>query len=42
MLADPNTDSLKEVMEKYGLTKDEALGKFRLYNGWAVDKEGGQ
>lgn len=31
---DPNTDSHKEVLEKYGLTVDQALGKFKLYYGW--------
>lgn len=30
----PNTDAHKEVLQKYGLSLDEALGKFNLYYGW--------
>lgn len=30
----PNTDSHKEVLEKYGLTVEQAVGKFKLYYGW--------
>lgn len=30
----PNTDSHKDVLEKYGLTVEETLGKFKLYYGW--------
>lgn len=31
---DPNTDSHKEVLEKYGMTVEQALGKFKIYYGW--------
>lgn len=34
----PNTDSHKEVLEKYGLTVEEAMGKFELYYGGVDDK----
>lgn len=32
----PNTDAHKETLEKYGLSADEAIGKFRLYYGWTT------
>jgi coenzyme F420-reducing hydrogenase gamma subunit len=41
---DPSKNSHKEVLEKYGLTAEEVMGKFRLYTGWqeGQEKEGGQ
>lgn len=36
---DPNTDAHKEVLEKYGLTVEQALGKFKLYYGWTHCKK---
>lgn len=35
----PNTDSHKEVLEKYGLSVEQALGKFKLYYGWTHCKK---
>jgi coenzyme F420-reducing hydrogenase gamma subunit len=35
---DPNTDSHREVLEKYGLSVEQALGKFKLYFGWTNRK----
>lgn len=35
----PNTDSHREVLEKYGLTADQAMGKFRIYYGWTKKME---
>ena len=34
LVDDPNTDSQKEVLQKYGLTVEEALGKFRIFDGY--------
>jgi len=41
---DPNKDSHKEVLEKYGLTVEEVAGKFRIYTNWqdGFGKEGDQ
>lgn len=36
---DPNTDSHMEVLQKYGLSVGEALGKFKLYYGWTHCKK---
>lgn len=36
----PNTDSHKEVLEKYGLTVKQALEKFQLYYGWTKRRKG--
>jgi len=35
----PNTDAHKEVLEKYGLTVEQALGKFQIYYGWTNCKK---
>ena len=34
LVDNPNKDAHKEVLEKYGLTIDEVVNKFRLYFGW--------
>ena len=34
LVNNPNEDAHKEVLEKYGLTVDEVINKFRLYFGW--------
>lgn len=34
-LDNPNTDAHKEVLEKYGLSVEQALGKFQIYYGWS-------
>jgi len=34
LVDNPNENSHKEVLLKYGLTVDEAINKFRLYYGW--------
>lgn len=35
LIPDPNTDAEKEVLEKYGLTVDQAIGQFRLFLGYS-------
>jgi len=34
LVDNPNEDAHREVLEKYGLTLDEVVNKFRLYFGW--------
>jgi hypothetical protein len=34
----PNENSQKEVLIKYGLTVDDAISKFKLYFGWQERK----
>lgn len=34
LVDDPNTDSEKEILSKYGLTPEEVIAKFRLYDGY--------
>jgi len=35
----PNTDAHKEVLEKYGLTVEQALDTFKIYYGWTKCKK---
>jgi len=34
LVDDPNTDSEKEILQKYGLTVDDILKQYRLFNGY--------
>jgi coenzyme F420-reducing hydrogenase gamma subunit len=34
LVDDPNTNSEKDILRKYGLSVEEALGKFRLFDGY--------
>ncbi len=38
LVDNPNENSQKEVLIKYGLTVDDAISKFRLYFGWQEAK----
>lgn len=38
MVDNPNENSQKEVLIKYGLSVDDAIGKFKLYFGWEKKK----
>jgi len=38
LVDNPNENSHKEVLIKYGLTVDDAIGKFKLYFGWQEAK----
>jgi coenzyme F420-reducing hydrogenase gamma subunit len=38
LVDNPNENSQKEVLIKYGLTVDDAIGKFKLYFGWQEAK----
>ncbi len=35
LVPDPNTNAEKEVLQKYGLTVEEALGQFRIFLGYS-------
>ncbi|MBI2974716.1 MAG: NADH:ubiquinone oxidoreductase [Deltaproteobacteria bacterium] len=35
LIDNPNTDAHKEVLEKYNLTPQEVMNKFKLYFGWS-------
>jgi coenzyme F420-reducing hydrogenase gamma subunit len=35
LVDDPNIDSEKEILKKYGLTVEQALEKFKIYNTYA-------
>ena len=35
MVPDPNTNAEKEVLKKYGLTVDQAVGQFRIFLGYS-------
>lgn len=35
LVEDPNRNSQKDVLEEHGLTVEEALGQFRIFNGWS-------
>ena len=39
MVDNPNENSQKEVLVKYGLSVDDAIGKFKLYFGWQGKKK---
>lgn len=39
LVDNPNENSEKEVLIKYGLSVDDAIGKFRLYFGWQERKK---
>ena len=39
LLDDPNTDSHKEVLAKYGLTAQEVVNKFNLYFTWQMQEK---
>ncbi|MCK5627947.1 NADH:ubiquinone oxidoreductase [Candidatus Bathyarchaeota archaeon] len=39
LVDNPNENSHKEVLIKYGLTVEEAIGKFKLYFGWQEGKK---
>jgi hypothetical protein len=39
LVDNPNENSQKEVLIKYGLTVDDAIGKFRLYFDWQERKK---
>ncbi|KYK38720.1 MAG: NADH:ubiquinone oxidoreductase [Theionarchaea archaeon DG-70] len=39
LVDNPNQDAHTEVLEKYGLTVDEVVNKFRLYFGWQEGAE---
>jgi len=39
LVDNPNENSQKEVLIKYGLTVDDAIKKFRLYFGWQERKK---
>jgi hypothetical protein len=32
---DPNTDSAKDVLARYGLTVDQIMERFRIYNSYS-------
>ena len=34
LVDDPNTNAQKEILQKYGLTLEEAVGKFRIFDGY--------
>lgn len=34
LVDDPNTNSEKDILQKYGLTMEEAMGKFRIFDGY--------
>jgi coenzyme F420-reducing hydrogenase gamma subunit len=38
LVDNPNENSQKEVLVKYGLSVDDAIGKFKLYFGWEKKK----
>jgi len=38
----PNIDAHKEVLEKYGLTVEQAMAKFQLYYGWTKKPKDGE
>lgn len=33
LISDPNNDAAKDVLEEYGLTLEQVMGEFRLFNG---------
>ncbi len=39
LLDNPNENAHKEVLVKYGLSVDDAIGKYRLYFGWQENKK---
>jgi sulfhydrogenase subunit delta len=39
LVDNPNENSQKEVLIKYGLTVDDAINKFKLYFGWQERKK---
>ena len=39
LVDNPNKNAHEEVLVKYGLTVDDAIGKFRLYFGWQEGKK---
>jgi coenzyme F420-reducing hydrogenase gamma subunit len=34
LVDDPNTNAQKDILKKYGLTVEEAIGKFRIFDGY--------
>jgi coenzyme F420-reducing hydrogenase gamma subunit len=35
LVPDPNTNAEKEVLQKYGLTVEQAIGQFRIFLGYS-------